>query len=96
MRKDVIEETLKAPVAGGLFYCIWITRISGIKKPPEGGYNDITTLLLLIIQLIFPWYPGRDLNSYSHKPRDFKSLVSTDSTTRAPGKLEARSGVEPD
>ena len=24
-----------------------------IKKPPEGGYNDITTLLLLIIQLIF-------------------------------------------
>lgn len=29
--------------------------------------------------------PGRDLNSYSQRPRDFKSLVSTDSTTRASG-----------
>lgn len=43
---------------------------------------DITTIALIILEL-FSWYPGRDLNPHSHKPRDFKSLVSTDFTTRA-------------
>ena len=32
---------------------------------------------------MFDWCPGRESNPYSHKPRDFKSLVSTNFTTRA-------------
>ncbi len=32
----------------------------------------------------FDWYRGRDLNPHSHHwPKDFKSFVSTDSTTAA-------------
>lgn len=46
------------------------------KKPPFGG---------LIYLYKSMWYPGRDLNPHSHKPKDFKSLVSTDFTTRAQG-----------
>ena len=45
-------------------------------KPPLGG---------LIYLYRSMWYPRRDLNPHSHKPRDFKSLVSTDFTTRARG-----------
>lgn len=54
-------------------------------RAQKNRLSAVTTLLLiaLIIQHIFPWYPGRDLNPHSHKPRDFKSLVSTDFTTRA-------------
>ena len=45
--------------------------ISGIKKAAK-------KLLFLLI-----WCPERDLNSHTHKARDFKSLVSTNSTIRA-------------
>jgi hypothetical protein len=33
------------------------------------------------------WCPGRGSNPYSLRPRDFKSLVSTNFTTRAAGRL---------
>ncbi len=52
-----------------------------MKKPPVGGFT--TLLIALIILILSQWYPERDLNSYSLWPRDFKSLVSTDSTIRA-------------
>jgi hypothetical protein len=34
------------------------------------------------------WCPGRGSNPYSHRPRDFKSLVSTSFTTRAAGSID--------
>jgi hypothetical protein len=55
--------------------------ISGIKKPPFGGF--IFYCITLYLLDFIPWYPERDLNPHSQKPRDFKSLVSTDFTTRA-------------
>ena len=41
------------------------------------------------------WCPETDLNRHDHKSRDFKSLVSTDFTTRAKIVMEAEPGVEP-
>ena len=35
------------------------------------------------------WYPERDLNPHTLTARDFKSLVSTDSTIRACAQLKA-------
>ena len=39
-----------------------------------------------------PWCPGRESNPYSQRPRDFKSLVSTNFTTRAAGRSCRRPG----
>ncbi|MBS1157897.1 MAG: hypothetical protein H6R15_316 [Proteobacteria bacterium] len=43
---------------------------------PSGKSTNIISQAVL-------WCPGRESNPYSHKPRDFKSLVSTNFTTRA-------------
>ena len=45
--------------------------------------------------LLLNWCPETDLNRHDHKSRDFKSLVSTDFTTRAKIVMEAEPGVEP-
>ena len=56
------------------------SKFQAIKNHPKVA---CTTLLIIDFILVFPWCPERDLNSHSHKPRDFKSLVSTDFTIRA-------------
>ncbi len=70
-------------------------EFQAIKNHPKVAY---TTLLIIDFILVFPWCPERDLNSHSHKPRDFKSLVSTDFTIRAwekiGGAFRSRTGLD--
>ncbi len=63
----------------------------------QNRLSAVTTLLLiaLIIRYFVPRYPGRDLNPHSHKPRILNPLCLPISPPGS-GKLEARSGVEPD
>ncbi len=44
-------------------------QIAESKKPPEGGFHD--TALSLILYLLFPWCPGRDLNPHSANAEGF-------------------------
>ena len=65
----------------------------------QNRLSAVTTLLLiaLIIRYFCSLVPGRDLNPHSHKPRDFKSLVSTDFTTRlgkVGGAFRSRTGLD--
>ncbi|MRT14831.1 hypothetical protein GJV07_21380 [Enterobacteriaceae bacterium RIT711] len=46
-----------------------LTQIAESKKPPEGGFHD--TALSLILLLLFPWCPGRDLNPHSANAEGF-------------------------
>ncbi len=52
-----------------------ITLIFGYKKAP--------TNVEAFLSYKYIWYPRPDLNWHAYSARDFKSLVSTDSTTRA-------------
>ena len=66
------------------------------KKTTRRWFHD--TAYCFDYSAFFPWYPERDLNSYSLWPRDFKSLVSTDSTIRAReesgGAFRSRTGLD--
>ena len=59
---------------------------AGILMPKSGYIRDSnfrykkTGYKLVFYEI---WCPETDLNRHDHKSRDFKSLVSTDSTTRA-------------
>ena len=50
-------------------------QTENVLKAEKGGYIAVTAFTF--------WYPEPDLNRHSQRPRDFKSLVSTNSTIRA-------------
>jgi hypothetical protein len=58
------------------------TQMADAKKP-QHELRLFYTILTYVIYYYKEWYPRPDLNWHAYSARDFKSLVSTDSTTRA-------------
>ena len=59
-----------------------IVEIGCATKPP---FEPVFVFALKVVNDhgVIRWCPGRGSNPYSQRPRDFKSLVSTNFTTRA-------------